>query len=90
MKQKIKELVKLCMLFIIMIMIFLLLMILSYLLPKDKIKDNASYAVNDFNKEGVWYIPLLGIDSDLSHPMLLDNYTDTLIMDIAVIDANSD
>ena len=90
MKQKIKELVKLCMLFIIMIMIFLLLMILSYLLPKDKIKDNASYAVNDFNKEGVWYIPLLGIDSDLSHPMLLDNYTDTLIMDIAAIDANSD
>ena len=90
MKKALFEILKLVILFIIMIIVFFLLMVLSYLLPKDVIKENASFAVEDFKKEGVWYIPLLGIDTDLSHPMLLDNYTDTLIMDVAIMDANTD
>lgn len=90
MNENIKMISKLCIVFIFLIATFFLLMILAYLLPEDKIKENAYFAISDFRKEGIWYTPVLGTNNDLSAAMKLDNYTDTLIMDIAVVDVNSD
>lgn len=89
MKNILKEFFRYFIAFISMILIFFGLICLSYLLPKDRIKENGKAAIEDFNKEGDFYTPLFGDNNNISKAFLLDNYTDTLIMNVSVMNANS-
>ena len=92
-KQLTIDFLKLFGVFLIMIVLFFSLTVLTYLLPKDKIKHNAAFAVTNFNAEKASYAkysPFFEVDGALHDSVKLDNYTDTLILGVAVanIDEN--
>ena len=66
MKNILKEFFRYFIAFISMILIFFGLICLSYLLPKDRIKENGKAAIEDFNKEGDFYTPLFGDNNNIS------------------------
>ena len=84
MKEKTINILKICLTFFIIIITFFILMLLSCLLPKDKIKANASSAVFTFSKEGTYNIPFFEPNYILAYSMRLDNFMDAVILNVAV------
>lgn len=88
-KDKLFVLLKMSILFVFTIVTFFALLVGTYLLPNDKIKENAYTAVESFNKEGTYYAPFFTSDTHISTSMRLDNFTDALILNTAFDNSNN-
>lgn len=64
---------------IILLLIFTISMIGTYLLPNTKIRENVSESTLQLKKEGIYHIPFF---SNIAAQ--LDNFTDTLILSVAI------
>ena len=62
--------------------IFFLVLSLSYIIPTQSIRDNISDSLSVLKKEGEYYKPFFGNNSDLAKSYTLDNFTDAVILNI--------
>lgn len=80
-----KKITNICLILISGIILGFLLMILTYCLPTDAIKENVKESVYTFIKEGTYYRVVSGYESSQ-----LDNYTDAIMLSNAFYDGNED
>lgn len=81
----IKKILKGIAIFFAMIALFCLLLTLSYALPNTRIRKNLAESVETIKSEGgFYYKPFFGTQNVLSDSYTLDDYTDSLILGIAL------
>lgn len=84
MKKYILESFKYIIIFIIAISLFFIFLLASYFLPKERIETNIKKSIVTIQNEGLYYHPFYYKNHNFYSMNTLDNYTDSLLLNVAL------